>query len=289
MKNRIEYILFLSFSFLFRILGLRLSREFSLIIAILFYYIIPIRKKTVIENLSRAFPEFDNQKVKKIAFANFHSFAITITEILSIPWMSRSEIENQVNCVNKQMIIEKHKEGKGLILLSAHFGNWEFVASSVAAQLNIPFTVVVKPQRNPFVTVWMNKSRTKWNNKIVMLGISIRQVYQSLKEKQIVAMVADQRGHEESIKVNFFGRAVSVHTGPALLAIKSGAPILYGVCIRRNDFSYVTEMHEIGVNDVTGTNEEKVKEISQRHMSHLESYIRKYPEQWLWMHKRWKH
>jgi KDO2-lipid IV(A) lauroyltransferase len=236
-----------------------------------------------------AFPEFEVQKIKQIAFANYKSFAITITEILSIPWMSRFEIGNKVKCINKQMIVDRYNENKGLILLSAHFGNWEFVATSVAAQLDIPFTVVVKPQRNPYVTVWMNKVRTRWNNKIVMLGISIRQIYQALMEKQIVAMVADQRGHEESIKVKFFGRAVSVHTGPAMLAIKSNAPILYGVCVRQKDFSYITEMHEIAVKDITGTNEEKVIEISQRHMSHLESYIRKYPEQWLWMHKRWKH
>ncbi|MGD8307383.1 MAG: lysophospholipid acyltransferase family protein [Ignavibacteria bacterium] len=289
MKNKLEYILFLSFSILFKILGLRLSRKFSFVIAVIFYYLIPIRKSTVIENLTNAFPEYDRKRIREIAFKNYESFAITLTEILSIPWMSRDDIEKQVNCLNKNLIIEKYNENKGVILLSAHFGNWEYVATSVAAQLNIPFSVVVKPQRNPYVTNWMNRARTKWNNKIVPLGLSIRQTYQTLKEKQVVAMVADQRGPEESIRINFFGRNISVHTGPAVLALKTGAPILYGVCVRCGDFSYKTEIVEIKLDDVEGTTEEKVKEISQRHMTHLETFIRQFPEQWLWMHKRWKH
>ncbi len=289
MKNKLEYILFLSFSILFKFLGLHLSRKFSFVIAVIFYYLIPIRKSTVIENLTNAFPEYDREKIREIAFKNYKSFAITLAEILSIPWMSRDDIEQQVNCLNKSLIIEKYNENKGVILLSAHFGNWEYVAASVAAQLNIPFSVVVKPQRNPYVTNWMNRARTKWNNKIVPLGLSIRQTYQTLKEKQVVAMVADQRGPEESIRINFFGRNISVHTGPAVLALKTGAPILYGVCVRCGDFSYKTEIVEINVDDVEGTMEEKVREISQRHMTHLETFIRQFPEQWLWMHKRWKH
>ena len=289
MKNKLEYIVFLSFSIFYNILGLNLSRKFSYLIAILFYYLIPIRKSTVIENLSNAFPEYDKKRIRQIAFNSYRSFAITLAEILSIPWMSRVDIEKQVNCVNKKLITDKYKENKGVILLSAHFGNWEYVAASVAAQLNIPFSVVVKPQRNPYVTKWMNKARTRWNNQIVPLGLSIRQTYQTLKEKQVVAMVADQRGPEESIKVKFFGRKISVHTGPAVLALKTGAPILYGVCVRGEDYYYKTEIVEIAAGDVKGTQEEKIREISQRHMAHLESYIRQYPEQWLWMHKRWKH
>ncbi|MFC2103209.1 lysophospholipid acyltransferase family protein [Bacteroidota bacterium] len=289
MKNKLEYILFLSFSITFRILGLNLSRKFSYVIALIFYYFIPIRKTTVIENLTNAFPEFDRKKIRRIALKNYISFAITFAEILSIPWMSRTKMEQQVNCINKEIIKDKYDEQKGVMLLSAHFGNWEYVAASVSLQLNIPFSIVIKPQRNPFVTRWMNKARTKWNNRIVPLGISIRQIYQALKDKQIVAMVADQRGPENSTKVNFFGRSISVHTGPAVLALRVGAPLLYGICVRQKDYSYRTEMFLIPVDDVGGNQEEKIRVISQRHMTHLESYIRKYPEQWLWMHKRWKH
>ncbi len=187
------------------------------------------------------------------------------------------------------MIETKFNEEKGVILLSAHFGNWEYVAASVALQLDLPFSVVVKPQRNPYVSDWMNNVRTRWNNDIVSLGLSIRKTYQTLKEKKIVAMVADQRGPQESIKVEFFGRKVSVHVGPAVLALKTGAPILCGISVRQKDYSYKIVMHEISKDNLPEDDEEKIIELSQRHTSYLESFIREYPEQWLWMHKRWKH
>jgi KDO2-lipid IV(A) lauroyltransferase len=187
------------------------------------------------------------------------------------------------------LIKKKYEENNGVILLSAHFGNWEYIANSVAAQLNISFSVIIKPQRNPYVTNWMNKARTKWNNEIVPLGISIKQTYQTLKDKKIVAMVADQRGPEESIKIKFFRSDLSVHTGPAVLSLKTGAPILYGISVRQADYSYKTVISEISKENLPDANDEKIKELSQRHMTYLESYIRKYPEQWLWMHKRWKH
>jgi len=289
MKNIFEYILFLSFSKFFQLLGLNLSRRFSFLIAVLFYYIIPIRKKTVLENLQNAFPDYDEKKLKSIAFGSYKSFAIALAEILYIPAMSKEDIKKQVDCINVELIREKYEENNGVILLSAHFGNWEFIATSLTAQLNIPISVVIKPQRNPYVTYWMNKARTKWNNEIVPLGISIRQTYQTLKDKKIVAMVADQRGPEDSIKINFFGRNLTVLTGPAALSLKTGAPILYGISVRQDDYSYKSVMTEISNENLPESNEEKIKELSQRHMAYLEGYIRKYPEQWLWMHKRWKH
>ena len=289
MKNIFEYILFLSCSKFFQLLGLNLSRKFSFLIAVLFYYIIPIRKKTVLENLHNAFPDYDEKKLKSIAFGSYKSFAIALAEILYIPAMSKEDIKKQVDCNNVELIREKYEENNGVILLSAHFGNWEFMATSLAAQLNIPISVVIKPQRNPYVTNWMNKARTKWNNEIVPLGISIRQTYQTLKDKKVVAMVADQRGPEESIKIFFFGRNITVLTGPAALSLKTGAPVLYGISVRQDDYSYKSVMTEISNENLPESNEEKIKELSQRHMTYLEGYIRKYPEQWLWMHKRWKH
>lgn len=289
MKNILEYILFLSFSKFFQLLGLDRSRKFSFLIAVLFYYLIPIRKKTVLENLHNAFPDFDEKKIKTIAFGSYKSFAIALVEILNIPAMSREDIENQVNCVNLDLVRTKYEEKNGVIILLAHFGNWEFVATSVGAQLNIPLSGVAKQQRNPYVTKWMLKARTKWNNEIVQVGISIRHTYQALKDKKIIALAADQRGPEDSIKIRFFGWNLTVHTGPAVLSLKTGAPILYGISVRQDDYSYKVVWTEISKENLPESNEEKIKELSQRHMTYLEGYIREYPEQWLWMHKRWKH
>jgi len=289
MKNRIEYILFVFLSWCFELLGLNLSRKFATVMAFVFFYFIPIRKKVVLNNLKIAFPENDIQTNKKLAFRTFLSFLITLVEILHFPYMKKQILIDTVECTNPELIIEKYNEGKGVILLSSHFGNWEFLAISVAMQIKLPFSVIVKPLRNPLVYRWMNKTRVIYGNEVVPLGISIRKTYQILKEKKIVAMVADQRGPVEGVKVDFFGRKVSVYTGPAVLALKTGAPLICGIAVRQKDFKYKTDLVEISQQELPDREEEKVLELTRRYISYLEKVIRENPEQWLWMHNRWKH
>jgi KDO2-lipid IV(A) lauroyltransferase len=289
LKNILEYILFISLSYFFRIIGLQLSRKFSSIIAFFFYYILPIRKKVVIDNLKHAFPDFTNEKIKDIAYSSYKSFCLTLAEILYMPWLTENQLVKIMVCENRDLIVKRFDEGNGVILLSAHLGNWEYLATSVAAQINKKFSVVVKPQRNPFVDRWMNKYRTKWTNEIVPLGVSIRNIFSVLLNRGIVAMVADQRGPKESIKLKFFERMTSVYTGPAVLSLKTNSPIIYGISIRQKDLNYKVDLIEVDRNNLPDNQEEKIKALTERMLKILEEIIKQNPEQWLWMHKRWKH
>jgi KDO2-lipid IV(A) lauroyltransferase len=289
MKNTLEFILFISLSYFIRFCGLNFARKLCYPFAYLFFYFIPIRKNVVIENLSKAFPELAGNEINRIAFNCYKNFIISLIEIMYMRGMDKKEIINILPAGNADLIKRKYEEGKGVILLSAHFGNWELIAASVSARINIPLHIVVKPQRNPYVNEWMNKVRTKWNNKIIPLGVSIRQVYKEIKNKNLVAMVADQRGPYEGIRLKFFGINTAVYSGPAILAIKTGAPIIYGLTIRQPDYSYKVVLEEIDLSGLPETEEEKILEISRRHTSFLEKYIKQHPEQWFWMHKRWKY
>lgn len=289
MQNTIEYIFFISFGFLFKLIGLKNARRFAKFLGAFFYYIVPIRKKTVFENLRFAFPHFDEKRIKQVAFGSYVSFFIALVEILYMPWMSRREIENAVVFSNLEMIIEKYKENKGVILLSAHFGNWEYIAASGGCQLKAPLSVIVKSQRNPLVDKWINKVRTQWQNKVILLGVSIRHIYRELLDKNIVAMVADQRGPREGIRVTFFGKPTAIYQGPAMLALKTDAPLLYGIAVRQPNFVYKAEIVEIDRSNLPVDDGAKIAEISQRHMSYLEKIVTEHPEQWLWHHKIWKY
>lgn len=289
MKDKLEYIIFLSFSYLFRITGLSIARKFAHFLALLFYYLIPIRKKTVFENLRIAFPDFPYRKIKKIAFESYLSFAIALVEILYLPWMKKEEMLSSVEIKNLQLINQKNQEGKGVILLSAHFGNWEYIAASASLQVNKKFSIIVKNQRNKLVNDWMNRMRTRWLNEVIPLGVSVRNVYSVLKNNGIAAMVADQRGPEEGLKLEFFGKKTSVYTGPAVLSLKTAAPIIFGIPVRQKDYSYKAELIELDQSNLPDDYDEKVKIITQRMISYLEKIISEYPGQWLWMHRRWKH
>lgn len=289
MKNRIEYILFVGLSIFSRVIGLKLSRRFSSAIAFIFYYLVPIRKDVVFDNLKHAFPDYSQNEIKRIAYGSYRSFSTTLMEILYLPWMSKEQINSAVKFENLTVISEKEKEGNGVILLSAHFGNWEYCALSSGVQLNRKLSVVVKPQRNTLVNDWMNRFRTKWTNEIVPLGISIRNIVSVLHNKGIVAMVADQRGSEESIKLEFFGRKTSVHTGPAVLSLKMNSPLIYGITVRQPDYNYKAVIDEISKENLPEKFDDKVRILSERMLKYLEEKIRENPEQWFWMHKRWKH
>lgn len=289
MQNRIEYFFFLLFSKIFCLTGIKRARKFATFLALLFYYVIPIRKKVVLENLKRAFPEYSEKKIREIAYGSYKSFAITLTEILTVPILTKEEVLRNMDCPNINLAKEILNEGKGLILLTAHFGNWEYGALGSSLLAGVPFYMVVKQQRNELVNEWLNKNREKWDNKVVPLGISIRNVYQALREKKLVGIAADQRGPAEGVRVNLFGIPSSVYTGPAVLHIKLGVPLIVGITVRQPDYTYKTVLKRIDTDNLPEREEEKIQVISQRYTTVLEEYLRENPEQWLWMHNRWKY
>lgn len=289
MQNKLEYILFIGFSYLTKMLGLQLSRRLATPMAALFYYLIPIRKKVVIDNLVHAFPGYPIERIKKITFGTYKSFAITLLEVLYIPHISKREMINEVKCNNLELLRQKMRDNVGILYLSAHFGNWEYFALSVGLQIDHPLHLIIKPQRNPYVTDFLNRARTKWTNEVIPMGVSVRQAYKILSEKKMLAMAADQRGHLEALRTEFFGRPAAMYPGSAVLALRTGASLVYAIIYRNKDYSYTVDFEEMTIDDIEGSEDEKVKEILRRYINKLEEYIRKYPEQWLWMHKRWKY
>ena len=289
LQNRLEYILFIGLSYFTKLLGLRLSRGFAKGLAYVFYFIIPIRKDVTIKNLKMAFPNYSEEKIKKIAIGTYKSFAITLIETLYIPHISKTEMINSLKCFNLDLLNKKIEEKKATVILSAHFGNWEYLSASLALQLNYPLNMLIKVQRNPYVTEFMDKARTKWSNVVIPLGTAVRQIFKALYENEIIIMAADQRGNVDGIRIEFLGISSAVYSGPAVFALKTNADIIIAISVRQPDYSYKVEIAELPLNDLPDNNDAKVEEICRRYLNFLEKLIRQYPEQWLWMHKRWKH
>ncbi len=256
---------------------------------IIFFYIFPIRKETVIENLKIAFPDKSDAEINTIAKNCYKSFIITLVEIACLPHLSDAQAKALSIIPNLEEVRSKYNQKKGLILLTAHFGNWELGAISIALQLDVSMRVVGKSQRNNFVNDWINMMRESHGNKVTQLGVSIKNVYREILNKNVVGMVGDQRGPREGIRVNFFGKPTAMYPGTAQMAIKTGSPIAVCISIRQPDYMYLIESEIIEPDKITGTDEEKILVINQQYMSILENAVRKNPEQWFWMHKIWKY
>jgi len=289
LKNRVEYILFILLIKFFNLLGLNFARRTASIFTFIFFYIFPLRKETVIENLKIAFPAKPDSEIITIAKNCYKSFIITLVEIACVPYLNDEQTKQLSSAPDLDKILEMYNQKKGLILLTAHFGNWELGAISLALKMNVSIRVVGKSQRNNYVNDWINMMRESHGNKVTQLGVSIKNVYRELLDKNVVGMVGDQRGPREGIRINYFGKQTAMYPGTAQMAIKTGAPIAVCIAVRQPDYKYLIASEIIEPDKLTGTDEEKILEINQRYMNILESVVRKNPEQWFWMHKIWKY
>jgi len=177
---------------------------------------------------------------------------------------------------------EALSEGKGCLVFSGHLGNWELMGAA-ASRSGIPVTFVVTTQRNKQIEAMMDDIRRSVGIEIVKRRDAISGVLSALKRNRCVALLIDQDAHEDGAFVPFFGRLASTPRGPAVFHLRTGAPLVFAQCVRLPGERYrirCTRMDTRGIEDAD--------DLTALMTSHLEAAIRETPEQWFWMHRRWK-
>jgi KDO2-lipid IV(A) lauroyltransferase len=253
-----------------------------------FYYLIPVRRSTAESNLKLAFPEKSEHEIDEIVKGCYVNVLTVIAEFFYMKKLSAGALQNLMKVTNIELIKEKLKAGKGLILISAHFGNWELTAYGVSQLCGIPFHVVVKEQTNKKVDEAINLIRKSRGNRMIDMRNSLREILGVLHSNGIVAMLGDQSAPKENIRINFFIKDVPAFEGTAKIAIKTGAGVLFGVSTRNNDGTYSLTLHEIDTSKFKDASDENIKELTQEHVNLLVGHIRQRPDHWLWFHRRFK-
>ncbi len=289
MKNFLEYLLLLIVRFFILILPFRAVQIVGRGFGSFLFYVVPIRKDLVLSNLRHAFPEKNDEEINSIALKNFQNIFETFFETFWIQRMSHDDVRRLVRIPNTAAIDGLLNRGKGLIMLSGHISNWELIALAVGLVSNHPLQIIIKKQHNPFVDRVMKRLRTKFNNTVVDMDYAPREVIRRLRDHGIVALLADQSGPEEGLFIDYFGRPTSTHIGPAVFALRTGAPVLMTYAARNRDGTFDVTFEEVATQDLIGTDDEKIRTLTERHVRLLEKFVRRCPDQWLWMHKRWKH
>jgi len=285
----IEYVIFQVFKWIILLLPLKSAQRLGYYLGTLGFYIAKRRRLIALENLFQAFPDKSDRERKLIARGAFQNYGITLSELLWFPNLTESMIKKLVNVCNLNLMIEKYREGKGLVMLSGHCGNWELLALAFGYLSKIPISIIVQTQNNHLVDEVINKHRSLFGNKVIPWGMAIREIIRTLESRGVVAVAPDQSGAKDSIYVKFFGRVTATHQGPAVFALRVGTPLLIVLMNRLADGTYQARIQEVPVNDLNGYSEENVVKLTQRHVDILEDHIRQYPDHWLWMHRRWKH
>ena len=288
-SHKIEYAGLKLAQAIFAVTGIKAARKMGAMLGGFVYRYIPIRKEVVLKNLKIAFPELSSNELERLGRKCYISAAVIFSEILSIPSLKQDQLIDLVKLPNLETIKKLHAGKKGLILLTGHFGNWEAAFVSVGLQVGFPIVGVTKNQSNDYVTRDLDRMRTKYGNKVVTLGVSIREVYKALREGKIVSMVGDQRGPSDGPRVLLFNRPSAVYTGPAALSLKSGAPLMFGTMMRTQDNRYEFRLEEVSKEGLPEDEQAAIIEFTQRHTTLLEEAIKIQPESWFWMHNRWKY
>jgi len=256
--------------------------------ALFFYYILPIRKHVARINLETVFPEKDAKEINRIIKSCYSNVLTVIIEFFYLRSLSFEKLADKFVITNAEEVNNSLEKGKGLIFVSAHFGNWELMAYGGALIFGNRVNIVVKEQTNTKLDKRINDIRETNGNMMIEMKKAAREIFKVLERNEIVAILGDQSAPAESVKVKLFGMEVTAFEGAAAFALRTGAPLYWGVPLRQADSNYRMEAVEIDTKKYNGYNTANIQQLTQEMMTLLESAVRKHPEQWLWFHKRFK-
>jgi KDO2-lipid IV(A) lauroyltransferase len=287
LAHRIEYIglqLFLGGA---RLVPRRWALGWARLWGRLAFDVVRMRRRVAMENLRHAFPDEDESRLVSIARAAYRGFGMTMMEVGLNAWTPAKKILELCEVVGQEELDRTLEQGKGGILLAAHFGNWEIMGGYLALR-GYPINFIVRSQRNPLVNRQLNDNRRRMEVKIIPVGQAVRQVYRNLRDNEFVAILADQDAGPDGLFLDFLGRPASVPVGPAVFARRNRCPILIGVCLRLPKGRFRIIIDCTFKPDASLSEEEDVRRLAEAYTRRLEATIREHPEHWFWMHRRWK-
>jgi len=247
------------------------------------FHILRYRRQVVMENLQVAFGrEMEKSRLEEIAAESYRQMAMSFIELMIVPKLQK-QIRTILEPEHFSLIQRLLQQGNGLITVSGHLGNWELQGAAAATAMSEPFTVAAAQQSNPYINRFITQRRNAMGLEVAGTKEAMKLLLKALRNRQAVGLVADQNAGLSAVFVDFFGKTAAAHPGPAQLALKFGAPMLVGAAIRTGPGQFKVLARQVEIKE-----DDTVETLTQRHVKILESFIRQYPEQYFWLHRRWK-
>jgi KDO2-lipid IV(A) lauroyltransferase len=252
-------------------------------------YLIDARHRRIVKrNLQFVHPEWPLDNINRISIKTFQSIGITVLEILQMTCFSKEDILQKVRIKGKENLLNTTKSPKGVIMISAHIGNWEMCHLFLSTYLQK--TQVVVAQNQPvFIERIINKLRTSTGNRIISKKGAMIKLVRTLRKGKIIGLLIDQgTSRREGVDVTFFGRNTYATYAASLLAARYNCQVLPVYCIREHDAKLTVVVEPPLKLHKTDDVHSDLQTNTQIMTDSVEKIIRLYPEQWLWFHKRWK-
>ena len=265
-----------------------LARGLCAVLAALSYWLWPRLRRVGLYNLRLVFPEKSERENRKILFGLFQNLGRMLADFSQFPRLNRGNIEGLIIYDGFENYERAQSQGKGVLFLTAHFGNWE-LSSFAHGVYGYPCNYVVRQLDNPLIDALIERYRSRSGGRAIEKTRFGAQALRAFKNGEAVGILMDQNMMPgEGSFVDFFGRPACTTTAPARLARRTGVPIVLGLVIWDSKQKKYRLRFD-AVEWIAGENaEEEILANTANFTRLIEDYVRRYPDHWLWVHRRWK-
>ena len=287
-RRVIVFIFFKFFSFFIFLFPIRVGLKIGQYLGRLVSHFLKKEQEIALNNLTSAFGDSKTLEEKKtIAKKLFENLGKNFVEIINLSKFNKSNIDKYISCKGIEIIEDFVRQGKGGIVVSAHFGNWELLAHYFAIK-GFSVNVVARRVRMEKFENFLKKTRKRNKVNILYRDASAKDIVELLKKNEFVGVMPDQDMDSISgVFVDFFGKPAYTPNGPSVLNFLTGAPMVPCFIVRK-DFGHEIIVEKTMELSKSGDRKKDILENTQRYTNVIEDYIRKFPSQWVWFHERWK-
>jgi KDO2-lipid IV(A) lauroyltransferase len=287
LRHRIEYGAVTAVVQLARLLPMQVVLGAGTLLGTAFYLFDGAHRRLAIRNLQAAFPLRSHDDCAAIARGMFAHFGRLLTVLLKFSTMSPAQMLARVEFEGEDRVRAAHAVGRGVLLFTGHFGFWEINALVHALEIQ-PMSVLARPLDNPLLHQLLESVRRRTGNTVIYRRGAIRRVLRALGDNQAVAILIDQHIQAaDAVYVDFFSRPAATTSALAALALRTGAPVVPVFALPRPGGRF-RMVYEHAVAPPPSGDPDAIRAFTQRCTDVLEMYVRRYPDLWLWMHRRWR-
>lgn len=256
----------------------------------IFVYVLDWRHRRIVRrNLQFAYPDWSQDRIRQLSRRIFQNIGVTFLEMCHMAFFSREDVLGKVRIRGEENLLNAANGTKGVIMITAHLGNWEMAAIFVCCYLQEPVVSVAKQLRPGVLDKCIQKYRSRFGNIILDKKGALPGMVRMLRQGKILGILIDQETRKsEGVKVDLFSKAAYTTPAAALLAQRYGYPVLPGFCIREADGGLTLVVEPPLSLQKTANSRADLQKNTQVMTDAIEKAIREYPEQWFWFHKRWK-
>ncbi len=248
----------------------------------------PRHHRIVLTNLRLALgSEKSEAELREIAIGCYRHLGKCLVEFIRLPALGSDDIKRMVDLRGFEKIDAALAAGRGVIMITAHLGNWEMVGARIAAQ-GYPVNVIARAQRDDVLTEFIRRTRESGGMRVFHQDVAARRTLAALRQNQAVGILMDQNAGDDGLFVDFFGHRASTAAGPAAFALRTGAAVLPCFGWRNADDLHTAVVGEPVPVIRTGDHQQDLLVNTARFTKIIEQQIREHPAQWFWLHKRWK-